>query len=391
MAANKLFYKTLLKSMFSDPFEIKYWDGSVESYGEGEPKFKIIFNEPIPKGDIIKNPSIALGEGYMSKKIDIEGNVQSVIESMYNNKESFLKKSEKYKHLIKIIKSNIKTNKDNIQFHYDIGNDFYKLWLDDTMTYSCGYFENDTDSLNQAQKNKENYILRKLNLKEGQTLLDIGCGWGELIISAAKKYKVKALGITLSEEQLQNGNKRIKAEGLEDLVEVRLADYRELKNISFDRIVSVGMLEHVGKENLSEYFDVVNNLLKEKGISLLHCITGVNEGGTNTWIDKYIFPGGYIPGIKDIITNIAEQDFELIGMENIRRHYGKTLECWAQNFENALPEIEKSKDETFIRMWRLYLNSCAASFNCGNINLHQILFAKGVNNDLPWTRDYLYM
>jgi cyclopropane-fatty-acyl-phospholipid synthase len=391
LAANKLFYKTLLKSMFSDPFEIKYWDGSVESYGEGEPKFKIIFNEPIPKGDIIKNPSIALGEGYMSKKIDIEGNVQSVIESMYNNKESFLKKSEKYKHLIKIIKSNIKTNKDNIQFHYDIGNDFYKLWLDDTMTYSCGYFENDTDSLNQAQKNKENYILRKLNLKEGQTLLDIGCGWGELIISAAKKYKVKALGITLSEEQLQNGNKRIKAEGLEDLVEVRLADYRELKNISFDRIVSVGMLEHVGKENLSEYFDVVNNLLKEKGISLLHCITGVNEGGTNTWIDKYIFPGGYIPGIKDIITNIAEQDFELIGMENIRRHYGKTLECWAQNFENALPEIEKSKDETFIRMWRLYLNSCAASFNCGNINLHQILFAKGVNNDLPWTRDYLYM
>ncbi|WP_291635652.1 cyclopropane-fatty-acyl-phospholipid synthase family protein [Clostridium sp.] len=391
MAANKLFYKTLLKSMFSDPFEIKYWDGSVESYGEGDPKFRIIFNELIPKGDIIKDPSIALGEGYMTKKIEIEGNVQSVIESLYNNKESFLKKSGKYNNLIKIIKSNIKTNKDNIQFHYDIGNDFYKLWLDNTMTYSCGYFENDTDSLNQAQENKENYILRKLNLKEGQSLLDIGCGWGELIISAAKKYKVKALGITLSEEQLQNVNVRIKAEGLEDLVEVRLADYRELKNISFDRIVSVGMLEHVGKENLSEYFDVVYNLLNEKGISLLHCITGVNEGGTNTWIDKYIFPGGHIPGIKNIITNIAEQDFELIGIESLRRHYGKTLECWAQNFENALPEIEKSKDEIFIRMWRLYLNACAASFNCGNVNLHQILFAKGVNNDLPWTREYLYM
>nr|MBK5236261.1 class I SAM-dependent methyltransferase [Clostridium sp.] len=377
--------------MFSDPFEIKYWDGSVESYGEGDPKFRIIFNELIPKGDIIKDPSIALGEGYMTKKIEIEGNVQSVIESLYNNKESFLKKSGKYNNLIKIIKSNIKTNKDNIQFHYDIGNDFYKLWLDNTMTYSCGYFENDTDSLNQAQENKENYILRKLNLKEGQSLLDIGCGWGELIISAAKKYKVKALGITLSEEQLQNVNVRIKAEGLEDLVEVRLADYRELKNISFDRIVSVGMLEHVGKENLSEYFDVVYNLLNEKGISLLHCITGVNEGGTNTWIDKYIFPGGHIPGIKNIITNIAEQDFELIGIESLRRHYGKTLECWAQNFENALPEIEKSKDEIFIRMWRLYLNACAASFNCGNVNLHQILFAKGVNNDLPWTREYLYM
>ncbi len=389
MVIDKLFYKTLLKNMFSDPFKIKFWDGSVESYGEGESKFKIIFNEPIPKVDIINNPSIALGEGYMTKKIDIEGNVQAVIESLYNNKESFLKNSAKYIKLIKKIKSNIKTNKDNIQFHYDIGNDFYKLWLDDTMTYSCGYFENETDSLNQAQENKEKHILKKLNLKEGQSLLDIGCGWGELIILAAKQYKVKATGITLSEEQLQKANDRIKAEGLEDLVEVRLSDYRELKNVSFDRIVSVGMLEHVGKKNLSEYFDVVNNLLKDKGLSLLHCITGVNEGGTNTWIDKYIFPGGHIPGIKNIITDIAEQEFELIGIESLRRHYGKTLECWAQNFENALPEIEKSKDETFIRMWRLYLNSCAASFNRGNINLHQILFAKGVNNDLPWTRDYM--
>ena len=323
----------------------------------------------------------------MTKKIDIEGNVQAVIESLYNNKESFLRNSAKYLKLIKKIKSNIKTNKENIQFHYDIGNDFYKLWLDDTMTYSCGYFENETDSLKQAQENKENHILKKLNLKEGQSLLDIGCGWGELIILAAKQYKVKAVGITLSKEQLQKANDRIKAEGLEDLVEVRLSDYRELKNISFDRIVSVGMLEHVGKENLSEYFQVVNNLLKDKGISLLHCITGVNEGGNNTWIDKYIFPGGHIPGIKNIITDIAEQEFELIDIESLRRHYGKTLECWAQNFENALPEIEKSKDETFIRMWRLYLNSCAASFNRGNINLHQILFAKGVNNDLPWTRE----
>jgi len=154
---------------------------------------------------------------------------------------------------------------------------------------------------------------------------------------------------------------------VEKLGEVKLEDYRELKNISFDRIVSIGMLEHVGFENLSEYFHIVNDLLKEKGLSILHCITGVNKGGTNTWIDKYIFPGGHVPGIKNIITDIAEQ-----------------------NFENDIHIIEKSKDETFIRMWRLYLNSCAASFNCGNINLHQILFSKGVNNDLPLTRDYMY-
>ncbi|MBU3183555.1 cyclopropane-fatty-acyl-phospholipid synthase family protein [Clostridium estertheticum] len=387
---DKLFYKTLLKSMFSDPFEISFWDGDEEKYGEGESKFKIILNEPIPKGDIINNPSIALGEGYMTKKLEVVGSVQSVIESLYNNKESFLKKSAKYQHLIKKIKNSIKRSKDNIEFHYDIGNDFYKLWLDDTMSYSCGYFKNDTDSLYQAQINKINHILKKLNLKEGQTLLDIGCGWGELIITAAKQYKVRAIGITLSEEQFEKVNERIKAEGLEDLVEVKLEDYRELKNLKFDRIVSIGMLEHVGLDNLSEYFHVVNSLLKDKGLSLVHCITGINEGGTNTWIDKYIFPGGHVPAIKTIISDIAEQEFELIDIESLRRHYGKTLEHWAENFENALPIISKSKDETFIRMWRLYLNSCAASFNCGNINLHQILFAKGVNNDLPLTREYLY-
>ncbi|MBU3155935.1 cyclopropane-fatty-acyl-phospholipid synthase family protein [Clostridium estertheticum] len=387
---DKLFYKTLLKSMFSDPFEIRFWDGDEEKYGEGESKFKIILNEPIPKGDIINNPSIALGEGYMTKKLEVVGSVQSVIESLYNNKESFLKKSAKYQHLIKKIKNSIKRSKDNIEFHYDIGNDFYKLWLDDTMSYSCGYFKNDTNSLYQAQINKINHILKKLNLKEGQTLLDIGCGWGELIITAAKQYKVKAVGITLSEEQFEKVNERIKAEGLEDLVEVKLEDYRQLKNLSFDRIVSIGMLEHVGLDNLSEYFHVVNSLLNDKGLSLVHCITGINEGGTNTWIDKYIFPGGHVPAIKTIISDIAEQNFELIDIESLRRHYGKTLEHWAENFENALPIIEKSKDEMFIRMWRLYLNSCAASFNCGNINLHQILFAKGVNNDLPLTREYLY-
>ncbi|MCB2339918.1 cyclopropane-fatty-acyl-phospholipid synthase family protein [Clostridium estertheticum] len=375
--------------MFTDPFEIKFWDGIVEKFGEGESKFQIIFNEPLSKGDIINDPSITFGEAYMTKKLEIKGSVQSVVESLYNNKESFLSKSEKYEKLIKKFKSTIKRSKDNIQFHYDIGNDFYKLWLDDSMNYSCGYFKNDTDSLNQAQSNKINHILNKLNLKEGQTLLDIGCGWGDLIISAAKQYKVKSTGITISEEQFENATKRIKLEGLENLVEVKLQDYREIKNVSFDRIVSVGMLEHVGLESLSEYFHIVNDLLNDKGLSLLHCITAVNEGGNNTWIDKYIFPGGHVPAIKNIITDIADLELELIDVESLRRHYGKTLEHWAENFESVLPIVEKTKDETFIRMWRLYLNSCAASFNCGNINLHQILFAKGVNNDLPLTRDYM--
>ena len=389
MIGDKMFYKTLFKNLFVDTFELKLWDGSSEIYGEGEPKFKIIFNEPIPKADIIKDPSIAFGEGYMTKKLDIEGSIQDVIESLYNSKESFLG-NEKYANLIKMVKNNIKNSKKNIEFHYDVGNDFYKLWLVDTMTYSCGYFKSQNDSLTDAQKNKVDHILKKLNLKEGETLLDIGCGWGELIITAAKKYKVKAMGVTLSTQQFEKVKKRIESEGLNELVEVELTDYREIKNRKFDRVVSVGMLEHVGKDNLSEYFSAVKELLNDKGVSLLHCITNTSDSGTNSWINKYIFPGGYVPSIQELVNYMSEKNFNVIDVENLRLHYGKTLECWASNFENAMPEIEKMKDETFIRMWRMYLNSCAASFNCGNINLHQFLFTKGVNNDLPWTREYMY-
>jgi cyclopropane-fatty-acyl-phospholipid synthase len=390
MLGDKVFFKTLFKNLFSETFELQLWDGSSEIYGDGIPKFKIIFNEPIPKSDIINDPSIAFGEGYMTKKFDIHGNIEEVVEALYDNKESFLGSTSKFSHLIKVVKNNLKNSKENIEFHYDIGNDFYKLWLDDTMTYSCGYFKSQEDSLTEAQKNKVNHILKKLNLQDGETLLDIGCGWGELIITAAKMYKVKATGITLSTQQFEKVKERIESEGLNDLVDVKLIDYRELKDIKFDKIVSVGMLEHVGKEHLCEYFSAVNKLLNKEGLSLLHCITNTSDDGVNSWINKYIFPGGYVPSIQELISNMSDLDFNIIDVENLRLHYAKTLECWYDNFQQALPEIEKNKDETFIRMWELYLNSCAASFKSGNINLHQFLFSKGVNNNLPWTREYMY-
>ena len=389
MIIDKLFYKTLFKNSFSNTFDVKFWDGEIQKFGEGESKFKIILNEPIPKADIINDASIALGEAYMTKKLEIQGNLQEVMESLYNSKEGFLGNSAKYVDLVKKMVHSVKNNKHNIQYHYDIGNDFYKLWLDDTMTYSCGYFKSSNDSLGSAQKNKVEHILNKLCLKAGDTLLDIGCGWGELIIAAAKEYKVKAMGITLSLEQFEKVNERIKLEELSNLVEVKFLDYRELKNRKFDRVVSVGMLEHVGKDNLKDYFSAVNTLLNEKGISLLHCITGIVDGGADGWIDKYIFPGGYVPALKDLVSDIADMKFQVYDVESLKRHYGRTLEHWAINFENSLPEISKTKDETFIRMWRLYLNACAASFNCGDMNIHQILFTKGINNDLPWTREFM--
>jgi cyclopropane-fatty-acyl-phospholipid synthase len=393
MNIDKVFYKTLLKNLFSDPCKIRFWDGEVVNYGEGESKFEIIFNEPISKTDIINDPSLAFGEGYMTKKLDIVGSVEDVVASIYNNKESFLGSSSKSVHIIKKISNSLKKSKENIEHHYDIGNDFYKLWLDESMTYSCAYFKTPNDSLYQAQENKVNHILKKLALKEGQTLLDIGCGWGELIINAAKKYKVKTMGVTLSSEQFDRVQERIKEEGLSDLVEVQLMDYREIKDRKFDRVVSVGMIEHVGKDHLNEYFAKVNELLTDGGLSLLHCITAQEDnedGGTDSWINKYIFPGGYIPSVKELVSQMQAEELCFVDMESLRRHYGRTLEIWTENFENALSEISKTKDEIFIRMWRLYLNSCAASFKCGNIYLHQFLFTKGVNNELPWTREYIY-
>lgn len=383
---NKIFLKGLLKNLFSDSLQIELWDGEVENYGDGDAKFKLIFHEPISKTDIVKDPSMTLGEAYMTRKIDIDGNLEDVVSSLYNNKESFLRNHTQFAKLAMILSNSLKKSKQNIHHHYDIGNDFYRLWLDETLTYSCAYFMSPEDSLATAQRNKIEHTLKKLALSGGETLLDIGCGWGELILTAAKKYHAKATGITLSTEQFNKVRERIKTENLQDRVDVQLIDYRELKSQKFDRVISIGMVEHVGKDHLGEYFTVVNQLLNEGGVSLLHCITSIEEGATNSWIEKYIFPGGYIPAVKELVRLMANHGNYLLDVESLRRHYGKTLEHWAKNFENALPEIRKTKDETFIRMWRLYLNSCAASFNWGNIDVHQFLFSKGVNNTLPWVR-----
>lgn len=390
MDAKKTLHKLFLNNSFSDTFEVRFWDGEVAPYGEGEPRFAIVFNAPIPTKDFIIDPFLALGEGYMTKKVDVEGKLLDVFESLYHNNKSFLNGGNKYLKLRKNLPNTITNSQKNACHHYDVGNNFYQLWLDDSMTYSCGYFKHPEESLAQAQKNKIEHILKKLCISEGQTLLDIGCGWGDLALTAAKKYKVKTLCITLSSKQLLGVQQKIKDENLNDLVDVQLADYRELKNIEFDRIVSVGMLEHVGKEHLSDYFGAVNGLLASGGVSMLHCITRIQEREINTWLNKYIFPGGYIPTLSELLQQMSDVNFYLLDAESLRRHYGRTLEHWSNNFENALPEIRKFKDETFIRMWHLYLNASAASFNYGKIDIHQLLFTKGPNNNLPWTREYMY-
>ena len=258
------------------------------------------------------------------------------------------------------------------------------------MSYSCGYFKNAGDTLYQAQVNKVDYILKKLYLKEGMTLLDIGCGWGYLLIEAAKKYKIHGTGITLSREQYAEFQRRIEKEGLEDYLTVELMDYRDLPQLGrqFDRVVSVGMVEHVGRKNYQLFNDCVNQVLKDEGVYLLHFISALKEHSGDAWIKKYIFPGGVVPSLREMVYTMAEDNFHILDVENLRLHYNKTLLCWQKNYREHIDAVRKMFDERFVRMWDLYLAACAATFHNGIIDLHQILVTKGINNELPVTRWY---
>ncbi|HEO7523712.1 TPA: class I SAM-dependent methyltransferase [Streptococcus agalactiae] len=393
MVMDSLIIKQLIKSTFDIPLQVTYPNGNIETYNGSNPHVKLKLNKNFSVSELSKDPSIVLGEAVMDGDIEIYGSIQELILSAYRCGDSFLHNS-KFSKLIPKQFHDKKHSKSDIQKHYDIGNDFYKLWLDDTMTYSCAYFKHENDSLEQAQLNKVHHILNKLNAQPGGKLLDIGCGWGTLIITAAKEYGLNATGITLSEEQASFITKRIKEEGLENKVTVLIKDYRDIRE-TYDYITSVGMFEHVGKENLSQYFQTISKRLNINGLALIHGITGQvggNHGsGTNSWINKYIFPGGYIPRLTENLNHIASAGLQIADLEPLRRHYQKTLELWTKNFHNALPEVQKTHDKRFINMWDLYLQSCAASFESGNIDIFQYLLSKGVSKDtMPMTRDYMY-
>lgn len=377
-----------LEKFDDNSFLIRFQDNEYK-IGDEAPAFTVNFKKEIPISELVTSTSIALGEAYMDGNLEIEGDLYEALDHFLGQMGKFSTDESALKKLMFTSVSK-KNQLKEVASHYDIGNDFYKLWLDETMSYSCGYFKNPDDTLYQAQVNKVDYILKKLNLKEGMKLLDIGCGWGFLLIEAAKKYKVHGTGITLSKEQYSEFQKRIVDEGLEEQITVELMDYRDLSNLGkqFDRVVSVGMVEHVGRQNYQLFTKCINKVLKDGGMYLLHFISALKENPGDAWIRKYIFPGGTIPSLREIIWTMSEENFHVLDVENLRQHYNKTLLCWEKNYRENIDAVREMFDDRFVRMWDLYLSSCAATFHNGIIDLHQILATKGINNNLPITRWY---
>ena len=355
--------------------------------GRDRPEFTVTLNEDLDKKELLTSTSLALGEAYMKEELEVDRDLYEVLNLFLGQMGKFKTDKSALKKLILTSKAK-KNQEKEVRSHYDIGNEFYRLWLDETMSYSCGYFKNAEDTLYDAQVNKADHILEKLQLQEGMTLLDIGCGWGSLLMRAAKKYGIKGTGITLSKEQYQKFSEDIEREGLKDCLQVELMDYRDLKHsgAQFDRVVSVGMLEHVGRGNYELFMENAEAVLKPEGLFLLHYISAQKEHEGDPWIKKYIFPGGTIPSLREIIDILPEYEFHVLDIESLRRHYNRTLLCWRENFLKHREEIARMQGEEFTRMWELYLASCAATFNNGIIDLHQILVSKGINNRLPMTR-----
>jgi cyclopropane-fatty-acyl-phospholipid synthase len=281
-----------------------------------------------------------------------------------------------------------KSDLKNIDFHYSIGNEFYELWLDSEMFYSCAYYQNQTDSLEIAQQAKARRIAAKLNLRPGDRVLDIGCGWGGMAFYLARNFDVRVTGISLAKCQVDYANARAVKLGLADRTRFDLCDYRSAEG-RFDAIVSIGMLEHVGKAHLTDMFKAVDRLLKPDGVALVHTIGSVRKNPRpNPWIDRYIFPGGYIPSLIQITTAIEQTSLLVTDVETLRMHYAWTLNAWRLRFADAKRKITSMFGERFFRVWDFYLALSEASFRAGIYVNYQVQLTKGIDS-LPFTRDYM--
>ena len=366
--------------------------------GTGEPQVTIRLHDPKLYQALFFHPELKAGEAYMDGTLTIEngGTIRDFLTLMMLNRRGLRSHPVQkilntgLKRIRKLHQRNdVKAAKEHVHHHYDLSNDFYKLFLDEDMNYSCAYYVDPNDTLEQAQQNKLRHIASKLDLKPGQRVLDIGSGWGGMALYLAANADVHVTGVTLSTEQLALARKRAKERGLENRVTFELIDYREVKG-TFDRVVSVGMFEHVGIVNYDAYFGKIRDLMTEDGVAVVHSIG--RKGGpssTGAWIRKYIFPGGYSPALSETTASVERSKLWITDIEILRLHYAKTLREWEDRFQANRPTIEKMMDGRFCRMWEFYLIASELVFSHGNHMNFQLQLTKNVHT-LPMTRDYLW-
>ena len=393
-----MLFSVLKKLNFDGTLEIIDSNEKIYKFGSSNPQVRIRLKNKSIERKLFFNPNLHIGEAYMNEELIIEkGTIEEFLNLITNCYEDFISNNKFYKfyeYLSSIFMplqqiNQLVNSKNNVAHHYDINEDLYKLFLDKDMQYSCAYFHNPNISLEQAQKDKKEHIIRKLQIDKNMSVLDIGCGWGGMAIEIAKSTGAKVKGITLSENQFKTASERAQKEGLSDKVTFALQDYRN-ETEKYDRIVSVGMFEHVGVKYFKTYLSKANDILKENGVFLLHTIGQRGKPtATSPWIRKYIFPGGYIPSLSEVMNETQKLNINVTDVEVLRLHYAHTLSKWYQNVIENKDKIIKMFDQRFFRMWEFYLLASKYSFvNMGNV-VFQIQIAKNINN-LPLTRNYIY-
>ena len=393
-----MLFSVLKKLNFDGTLEIIDSNEKIYKFGSSNPQVRIRLKNKSIERKLFFNPNLHIGEAYMNEELIIEkGTIEEFLNLITNCYDDFISNNKFYKfyeYLSSIFMplqqiNQLVNSKNNVAHHYDINEDLYKLFLDKDMQYSCAYFHNPNISLEQAQKDKKEHIIRKLQIDKNMSVLDIGCGWGGMAIEIAKSTGAKVKGITLSENQFKTASERAQKEGLSDKVTFALQDYRN-ETEKYDRIVSVGMFEHVGVKYFKTYLSKANDILKENGVFLLHTIGQRGKPtATSPWIRKYIFPGGYIPSLSEVMKETQKLNINVTDVEVLRLHYAHTLSRWYQNVLENKDKIIKMFDQRFFRMWEFYLLASKYSFvNMGNV-VFQIQIAKNINN-LPLTRNYIY-
>lgn len=382
-------FERFLRRRWRGPaLRLRYWDGREVTVGAPPPLLTLHVKSPSALRGIARNPSLGFGRAYMDGLIVVEGDLLAFLNGAFAIIQGweypwFLQRP---RWLTQFRPASPSQAEANARFHYDRGNEFFKLWLDSSLTYSCAYFRNERDDLETAQEQKRELICRKLDLQPGMTLLDVGCGWGSLLFHAIERYGVRGVGINPSREQARYMTEEGRRRGLADRLTLHVADWRAIGG-TYDRVVSVGMVEHVGRTLGRQFHEKWADWLKPDGVSVLHTIGAMTSTPPDPWITENIFPGAYLPSLTELSAHAAAAGLVVTDVENLWRHYALTLAAWRRNFAAHRAEIVRLTSEAFTRRWWLYLNASEASFRTGRILLWQLVLTKGKRGDQPLTRE----